>query len=56
VTISVVTAAPVVGAALLALDALGTAAAAEPALRATLDRAPPTLVPPAAVIAPAHLQ
>jgi N-acetylglucosamine kinase-like BadF-type ATPase len=37
VQISVVTAAPVVGAALLALDALGSAGA-EPALRAALDR------------------
>jgi N-acetylglucosamine kinase-like BadF-type ATPase len=42
VTISVVTAAPVVGAALLALDALGTAARAEPTLRAALDRRPVT--------------
>jgi N-acetylglucosamine kinase-like BadF-type ATPase len=44
VEISVVTAAPVVGAALLALDELG-AADAEPALRAALDRTPVTVVP-----------
>jgi N-acetylglucosamine kinase-like BadF-type ATPase len=44
VEISVVTAAPVVGAALLALDAQG-AAAAEPALRAALNRTPITAPP-----------
>ena len=43
VEISVVTAAPVVGAALLALDEL-RAADAEPALRAALDRTPVTVV------------
>jgi N-acetylglucosamine kinase-like BadF-type ATPase len=47
VEISVVTAAPVVGAALLALDALG-AAAAEPVLRAALDRTPIAAMPASA--------
>jgi N-acetylglucosamine kinase-like BadF-type ATPase len=47
VQISVVTAAPVVGAALLALDALGSAEA-EPALRAALDRTAVTAVPASA--------
>jgi N-acetylglucosamine kinase-like BadF-type ATPase len=58
VTISVVTVAPVVGAALLALDALGPADA-EPALRAALDRTSVTDVPssasPAGAAAATHL-
>jgi N-acetylglucosamine kinase-like BadF-type ATPase len=47
VTISVVSAAPVVGAALLALDELDSAAA-EPALRAALDRTAVTAMPASA--------
>ena len=54
VAISVVTAAPVVGAALLALDALGSAAG-ERALRAALDRSPVTVVPSFASPAASHL-
>jgi N-acetylglucosamine kinase-like BadF-type ATPase len=40
VQISVVTSAPVVGAALLAVDALGTSVRSEPALRAAMNRTP----------------
>jgi N-acetylglucosamine kinase-like BadF-type ATPase len=46
VDVTVLTDPPVVGAALLALDALGTAAAAEPTLRAALARTPDTVPPP----------
>jgi len=44
VEISVVTSAPVVGAALMALDMLGAPPAAEPAVRAAMDRAQATLL------------
>ncbi|MGC9666836.1 N-acetylglucosamine kinase [Planosporangium sp. 12N6] len=43
--VTVVTAPPVVGAALLALDALGAGPGAEPALRAALRRPPDTRLP-----------
>jgi N-acetylglucosamine kinase-like BadF-type ATPase len=48
VQISVVTSAPVVGAALLALDALGTSARSEDAMRAAMNRTP---IPARSVIA-----